>query len=89
MAAISATSVKRHSCGDLTMHIIQFTGVITTGGTYSSGIPGVVAYWARSYAGTTTGEAALVMSVTESNSTFTFYPVSNKTTGTLFVLSES
>ena len=88
MAAVTPTKTYKHSVGDLTMHIVQFTN-ITTGGTWDSGIPGIVEYWAKSYAGTSTGEAALVMSVTESSDTFTFYPVSNATTGTLFVLSYS
>jgi len=77
--------------GDLTMHIVEFNN-ITTASTWASGIPNVITFWARSAAGTSTGEAALVMSVTNSvssttGSTFTFHPVSNATTGTLFVLS--
>ena len=85
------TSTKIHSMGDLTMHIAEFND-ITTASTWASGIPNVVAFWARSYAGSTTGEAALVMSVSHSVSsttggTFTFYPVSNATSGTLFALS--
>jgi len=85
------TSTKIHSMGDLTMHVVEFTN-ITTASTWASGIPNVLAWWARSYAGTATGEAALVMSVSHSVSsttggTFTFNPVANATSGTLFALS--
>lgn len=86
------TTVVRHSMGDLTMHIVEFANIVTAS-TYASGIPGVVGCWLRPYAGTSTGEAALIVSVNYTNSntgaTFTFYPVSNATTGTLFALSYS
>jgi hypothetical protein len=88
----SPTSVVKHSVGDMTLHIIKFTNIVTAS-TYASGIPGVLDCWLRPYAGTSTGEAALVATVNYTNSgtgaTFTFYPVSNATTGTLFALSYS
>lgn len=86
----SPTATYRHSAGDLTMHVAEFSNIVTAS-TWASKIPGVKYCWIRPYAGTSTGEAALTMSVNCTNSdtgaTFTFYPVSNATTGTLFALS--
>ena len=86
------TSVIKHSMGDMTLHIIKFTNIVTAS-TYAAGIPGVIDCWLRPSAGTSTGEAALVATVDFTNSTtgstFTFYPVSNATTGTLFAVSYS
>lgn len=86
----SPSSVARHSMGDLTMFIVEFTNMVTAS-TWASKIPGTVGCWLRTYAGATTGEAALLGTVNYTNSdtgtTFTFLPVTNATTGTLFALS--
>ena len=88
----SPSTTARHSVCDMTLHIIKFTNIVTAS-TYASGIPGVLDCWLQTYAGTSTWEAALTASVTFTNSntgaTFTLYPVTNATTGSLFALSYS
>lgn len=86
----SPTKTARHSCGDMTLYIIDFDNMVTAS-TYASGIPGVLGCWLTPYAGSTTGEAGLLSTAHFTNSdtgaTFTLLPVTNATTGTLFALS--
>jgi hypothetical protein len=89
----TAGTVLRESSGSLTLHIIPLTTVATSD-TYSSGIPGVVGYYATITSGTTIASvtSANPIQISESNGTFTFTGgklVGTASNLTLFVLSKS
>jgi hypothetical protein len=84
MAALTATSVRQVSAGDLSLKIVKFTSV-DDGDTYASGLgTNVVAFKYQVTADPTTNTSS-GCNVAESSGTFTFYPGVDSLTGTLFI----
>lgn len=83
MAALTASSVKRHSSGDQTKIVATFSS-IDDGDTWASGLTGVEDYYFQQTNDPSTQTSA-GNSVAESSGTFTFYPGEDAAAGKLVV----
>ena len=87
MAAATVSRTERHSCGDLTLHIITFSSLADTN-TYASGLgTAVVGYWANCEYAESSGSDG--NNVANSSGTFTFSLATTNTAAKLFILSTS
>jgi hypothetical protein len=85
MADATVSSVNRHSVGDMTMHIVDFSSIADTN-TYASGLPNVLGHWANDATNVVTlGDEGI--NVAESSGTFTFYVKTTTTDAKLYILS--
>lgn len=99
MASKSPTTLRRHSLGNLTLTIAEFstatTGDIDTGDTWDSHIPSVVSYWANGTNDPTQNSEGVFASYSEdiagtpNMGRFTFITSQDNRLGTLYILSRT
>lgn len=88
MAAVTPSSIKRHSVGDLTLHIASFAATTDDADTWASGIPGIVSVMACQ-ADTAGTQASTGAGASYSGSTVTFHAGEDNSAITLHVYSKS
>jgi hypothetical protein len=89
MAAKSPDNIYEENLGSLKLiRAVYSTTNVDDADTWASGIVGIVDHWfsSQSNPGTQTSAGT---NVAQSSGTFTFYPASDNTTGTLFVLAKT
>lgn len=91
MAAVTPSSLSRHSCGDLTLYIAQFAATVDNGDIWTSKIPGIVGVMgcqadASGTQAATGGGAALT---TASTGAITIYLAEDNTLTNVWVLAQS
>jgi len=95
MAEVTASSVYRHSMGDLTLHVVNLPNTTDHGDTYPSGIQGIVSVMAvQADASTGSSATALAMGVgaaltTAATGVVTVYAPETNTAITLWIISKS
>lgn len=91
MAAITATSVYRHSAGDFTLHIVNLPNTVDTADTYASGIQGIISVMIcqADAVGTQASAGAGAVLTTASTGLITVYVGEDNTATTLWILSKS
>ena len=94
MAALTHSTVKQNSVGNLTLSVISFTD-IDNADTYNSGIPSVVGWWINATDAPTTQSFEKIDVKYDEDipgskvGRFTFYTAETSRTGDLYILSRT